>query len=100
MRPRIDLKNWKICLFRCWYNCFYKKSNKIIKKKVNNVLSQLASYLIEKRGEAEEKINQLSIDKIKKLVIEAKFKNVSSDIERLQDNNICFRPHDKYLLFN
>lgn len=73
MRPRIYLKNWKICLFWCWYNCFYKKSNKIIKKKVNNVLSQLASYLIEKRGEVEEKINQLSIDKIKKLVIEAKY---------------------------
>lgn len=40
----------------------------------------------------------VGIDKIKKLVIEAKYKNVSSDIERLQDNNIRFRPHDKKLL--
>lgn len=76
------------------YNRFMKESGAIIKKKVNHVLSQLASYLIEKRSMIEDEINELSIEKIKELAIDARYKNMCADIERQQDNIIRFRPHD------
>ena len=70
------------------------ESNAIVKKKVDHVLSQLSSYLIEQRGIIEKEINELSIEKIKEIAIEAKYSNICAGIERQQDNIIRFRPHN------
>ena len=76
------------------YNRFMNESNAIVKKKVDHVLSQLSSYLIEQRGIIEKEINELSIEKIKEIAIEAKYSNICAGIERQQDNIIRFRPHN------
>lgn len=76
------------------YNNFMKDCSKIIKMKVNHVISQLASYLMEQRGLIEYEISQLSADEIIKIAIEVKYRNKCGDIERQQDNIIRFRPHD------
>lgn len=76
------------------YNRFMAESETIIKMKVNHVLSQLASYLIEKRSSIEYEVDQLSIEDLKTMAVEAKYHNLCADIERQQDNIIRFRPHD------
>ncbi len=77
-----------------YYNNFMRECSKIVKMKVNHVLYQLASYLMEQRGLIEYEINQLSVDEIKNMAIEARYHNLCADIERQQDNIIRFRPHD------
>ena len=76
------------------YNKFMRESDIIIKKKVNHVLSQLASYLTEQRSLIEYEVDQLSIENLKTMAVEAKYHNLCADIERQQDNIIRFRPHD------
>lgn len=76
------------------YNRFIEESNLIIKKKVNHVLYQIASYLIDQRGLIEFEVEQLSVDELKKEAIETKYQNICADIERQQNNIIRFRPHD------
>ena len=79
---------------RAAYNRFMEEAAKIIKKKVNHVISQIVEYLTEKRGMIEFELQQLSIDELRNIAIEARYKNECEDIERQQYNILRFRPHD------
>ena len=79
---------------RAAYNRFMEEAAKIIKKKVNHVISQIVAYLAEKRGMIEFELQQLSIDELRNIAIEARYKNECEDIERQQYNILRFRPHD------
>lgn len=76
------------------YNRYMKESEQIIKMKVNHVLAQIASYLLDKRFEIEYEVGQLDIDKLREMAVESKYHNICADIERQQDNICRFRPHD------
>ena len=76
------------------FNQYMRECDTIIKKKVNHVLNQIASYLMDKRFEIEYEIGQLEIDQLREIAVEAKYHNICADIERQQDNICRFRPHD------
>ena len=76
------------------YKSFLNECSKIVKMKVNHVLSQLAFYLLEQRAMIEYEISNMNTDEVVKIAVEAKYRNLCADIERQQDNIIRFRPHD------
>lgn len=76
------------------YKSFLDECAKIVKMKVNHVLSQLAFYLLEQRAMIEYEISNMNTDEVVKIAVEAKYHNLCADIERQQDNIIRFRPHD------
>lgn len=76
------------------YKNFMADSTIIIKKKVNHVLAQIAGHLLETKAAIAYEIEQLPIEQVKEIAIEAKYENKCQDIERQQDNIIKFRPHD------
>ena len=71
-----------------------EEAAKIIKKKVNHVIYQIVAYLRERRVMIEFELQQLSIDELREIAIEARYKNECEDIERQQNNILRFRPHD------